>query len=288
MLEELWDALGGHPSEVPVLEWQKWELEGRYQDELEPKVEKSHPATSADGTSRLPGRLSRSNPFAVGASMYLTRLKRVSEIALVVGAPLLLAVVELFHPHPHDLLTLDVHTWLWVHYAQIPLFPLSALAIATLVRDRADVAATLCRIAMFVFAVSYTALDTAAGVVTGILVKAAHESGTPEAWRAPIEAIWKHPIMGGSIPTPFLAILGSIALSGGSTAAAVSLKRAGCPWAPAILLALSSFGIGIFKTHAWPGGPLTFGGLALASGWLLWERYRVKGNQNHVSPRPSG
>ena len=39
-----------------------------------------------------------------------------------------------------------------------------------------------------------------------------------------------------------------------------------------VLLALSSFGIGIFKTHAWPGGPLTFGGLAMAAGWLLWER----------------
>jgi hypothetical protein len=45
--------------------------------------------------------------------------------------------------------------------------------------------------------------------------------------------------------------------------------------AAGILLAASSFGIAIFATHAWPGGPLTFGGLALAGGWLLWER-RVK------------
>ena len=124
--------------------------------------------------------------------------QRLSEKTLVVGAPLLLAVVELFHPHPHDLLNLDVNTWLVVHYAQIPLFSLSALAIATLVRDRADVAATVCRVAMFVFAVSYTAFDTAAGVVTGMLVKAAHRSGTPDAWRAPIDAVWTHPIMGGS------------------------------------------------------------------------------------------
>ena len=49
-------------------------------------------------------------------------------IALIVGAPLLLAIVELFHPHPDDLLQVDVKTWLAVHYAQIPLFPLSALA----------------------------------------------------------------------------------------------------------------------------------------------------------------
>ena len=34
LLEELWDALAGQPSEVPVLEWQKRELEGRYQEYL--------------------------------------------------------------------------------------------------------------------------------------------------------------------------------------------------------------------------------------------------------------
>jgi hypothetical protein len=43
------------------------------------------------------------------------------------------------------------------------------------------------------------------------------------------------------------------------------------------LLALSSFGIPIFKTHAWPGGPLTFGGFAVAAAWLQWERARRSG-----------
>jgi hypothetical protein len=206
--------------------------------------------------------------------MNLSRHQSWSEIALVVGAPLLLAVVELFHPHPHDLLNLDVDTWLAVHYAQIPLFPLSALAVVALVRGRVGVAATVCRVAMFVFAVSYTAFDTAAGAVTGILIKAAHKSGTPDAWRAPIDAVWTHPITGGSplIAAPLLAVLGTFALPVGAVAAAFSLKRAGNSWPPVVLLALSSFGIGIFKTHAWPGGPLTFGGLAVAAGWLLWER----------------
>jgi hypothetical protein len=204
-------------------------------------------------------------------------LPRLFEFVVVVGMPLLLAVIEVFHPHPHDLLNVDVHTWMAVHYAQIPLFPLSALAVITLLRGRSDVAAIISRIAMFVFAVSYVAFDTAAGVVTGILVQSAHASGTPEAWRAPIEAIWTHPIMGGSScgPPPILAVLGSVALSVGAVAAAVSLKRAGCSWPPAILLALSSFGIAIFATHAWPGGPLTFGGLAVAGGWLLGERGRA-------------
>jgi hypothetical protein len=149
--------------------------------------------------------------------------------------------------------------------------------MAALVRDRADIAAVLCRVALFTFAVSYVAFDTAAGIVTGIFVQAAHASGTPDTWRAPIDAVWAHPIMGGSplIPAPFLAVLGSVALSTGAIAAEVSLKRSGSSWGPVVLLAISRFGIAIFKTHAWPGGPLTFGGLAIAAAWLQWERPRA-------------
>jgi hypothetical protein len=87
---------------------------------------------------------------------------------LVIGAPLSLAVLEIFHPHPHDLFQLDLRAWLLVHYLQIVLFPLSALAVVVLVRGCTGVAAALCRVAMFVFATSFVAFDTAAGVVTGI------------------------------------------------------------------------------------------------------------------------
>ncbi|MEO8427904.1 MAG: hypothetical protein ABI651_12415, partial [Verrucomicrobiota bacterium] len=151
----------------------------------------------------------------------------------------------------------------------------SALALVTLVRGRAGVAAILFRAAMFVFAISYTAFDTAAGVVTGVLLTAAHKSGTPDAWHSSIDTVWMHPIIGGSsllIRPPFLAVFGSDALSIGTVAAAVSLKRAGSSWAPVVLPALAGFGIGVFKTHAWPSGPVTFGGLAVAGAWLLWER----------------
>jgi len=198
------------------------------------------------------------------------------EIILVVGAPLALAILEVFHPHPGDLLKLDLRTWLVVHYLQIPLFPLVALAIVLLLRGRTDIASTLSRVAMFVFGVSYTAFDTAAGVVTGILVEAARASDNPDAWRPAIEAVWAHPIVGGSpsAAAPLLAVLGAVGLSLGTVTAAVSLKRAGSSWGPVVLLALAGFGLSVFKTHAWPGGPLTFGGIALAGAWLEWERAR--------------
>ena len=35
LLEELWDDLAEHPSEVPVPDWQKRELEQRYQEFLQ-------------------------------------------------------------------------------------------------------------------------------------------------------------------------------------------------------------------------------------------------------------
>jgi len=211
---------------------------------------------------------------AMGADMNLHKHQRTLDTILVVGAPLSLAVLELFHPHPHDLLTLDVGTWLAVHYVQILLFPLVAVAMIVLLRGQVDIAAMLSRVAAFVFGASYVAFDTAAGIVTGILVKSAHASGAPEAWRAPIDVIWTHPIVGGSSSSsaPFLAVLGSIALSVAAVTAAISLKRTGSSWGPLVLLSLSTFGIAIFKTHAWPGGPLTFGGIALAAAWLSWER----------------
>ena len=195
---------------------------------------------------------------------------------LTVGVPLALAMLEVFHPHPGDLLALDVRTWLVIHDAQIALFPLSAVAVALLVRGRDDVGAAICRTAMFVFAATYVAFDTAVGIATGILVDSAQKSAAPDAWGPAIDAVWSHSIVGGSShgPPPFLAVLGCVALSIGAIAAAVSLKRAGRSWAPVALLAISSFGITLFKTHAWPGGPATFGGIALSAAWLEWEAAR--------------
>jgi uncharacterized membrane protein YqjE len=84
---------------------------------------------------------------------------RLSEIALVVGAPALLALVELLHPQPHDLLRLDVDTWLAVHYAQILLFPLAALAVARLLQGNSGLAAAISRMTLFLFGAVWTAWD---------------------------------------------------------------------------------------------------------------------------------
>lgn len=198
--------------------------------------------------------------------MRTARITEQQRRAVCIGVPLTLAVVEIFHPHPHDLLQLDLDRWMAVHYAQIALFPLAAVSACLLVADIPGYAAALCRAAMFVFAVAYVAFDTAAGIVTGVLVRAAHATTSPEAWREPVLAVWNHAVIGGgSDGAPALAVIGTMAWLVGSLSAAVALRRAGHSWLPTACLIVSAFGLLAFRTHAWPGGPLTFGALAGAA-----------------------
>src|SRR5215467_4701739 len=177
-------------------------------------------------------------------------MNRHAETALVVGAPLALALLELYHPHPHDLFRLDLRAWVTVHYLQIVLFPLAALALALIVHGRRGFAAGLCRLGAYVFGVSWVAFDTAAGVTTGILLERAHASGAPESWRAAIMAIWEHPIVGaGATPdsAPLLAVTGTIAWLVGCLAAALTLRSAGTSWIPTVLLAISGVSFLVFR-----------------------------------------
>jgi len=189
--------------------------------------------------------------------------------SFAVGAPLALAIVELFHPHPHDLVEVDLQRWMAVHYAQMALFPLAALAECALVAGTSGAAAALCRVAMFIFAVSYVAFDTAAGVVTGVLVQGARASAGVDAWRPAIQAIWNHAVVGGSSDgTPALAVMGTTAWLVGTLAAAVACWRTSRSWAATAALVVSAFGLLVFRTHAWPGGPLSFGAIAVAAAVL--------------------
>ena len=197
---------------------------------------------------------------------------------LAAGAPLMLAGVELFHPHPHDVFDVDLTRWMAVHYAQIALFPLAAWSQAVLVEEQPGYAPAICQLAMFVFAISYVAFDTSAGVVTGLLVRAARLTNSPEIWRAPVLAIWTHPVMGGnSDGTPALVIIGTMAWLIGTLCCAWAVRRAGHSWRPVAFLIVSAFGLFVFRTHAWPGGPVTFGSLALAAWLVERERRRFSG-----------
>lgn len=192
---------------------------------------------------------------------------------VTIAAPAALAVLEIFHPRVHDLFAVDLSRWLLVHYLQLPLFLLAALGVCRLIEDAPGIPATLCRLAMFVFATCFVAFDTAAGIAIGRLLLAARAAGDPAAWREPILALWHDPVIGGSgVPAPLLASLGKLGWLVGCAAAAIVLRQGGASLAVVGLLVVSGLGLYAFMTHAWPGGPLTFGALALAG--LLQERLR--------------
>ena len=215
----------------------------------------------------------------------MTTRKHLLEGIFTIGAPLSLATLEIFHPIPHDLFHIDLRRWMVVHYAQIGLFPLCALSVVVLTRPASGFCANLCKVAMFVFAILFVAFDTAAGVVTGALLTTAQASGQLESYRSPIMTVWTHPVIGGS-GSPMFAIAGSIAWSVGAVAAAFVVRRAGSSWGPVVLLIISAFGMSIFKTHAWPGGPITFGALSLAAAWLFFSHPRKNPvtRKNNVTP----
>ncbi|PWT93490.1 MAG: hypothetical protein C5B55_04430 [Blastocatellia bacterium] len=191
--------------------------------------------------------------------------RKLYEIVLSVGAPLVLAVLELFHPRPHDLFHMDLHKWMLVHYLQIPLFPLSAYAVVLLVRAAPGVAACIARVAMFVFGITYVAFDTAAGLVTGVLLQAAQTDATTQ-WQPAVMRVWTHPVLGGAPgTTPVLAVVGTMAWTIGGLAATWIVWRRKGSWLAGIFLLISALALFIFKTHAWPGGPITFGALAAAA-----------------------
>ncbi|MFO1057552.1 MAG: hypothetical protein U1E53_11360 [Dongiaceae bacterium] len=180
-------------------------------------------------------------------------------------------MLELFHPRVHDLFAIDLQRWMVVHYLQIPLFLLVPLAVCLLIQEARGVPAGLCRVAMLVFAVCFVAFDTAAGVVIGRLLLEAQASGDPDRWREPILALWRDPVIGGSgVPAPLLVSLGKLGWLVGCAAAAIVLRQQGASLAVAGLLVVSGLGLYAFMTHAWPGGPVTFGALALAA--LIVER----------------
>lgn len=217
-------------------------------------------------------------PASAGEAAHLAAIntRQRLEIALTAGPALVLAVLEVFHPHSHDLLHVDITRWMTVHYAQLLLFPLVAWSQVMLIQRQEGAIASLCRVAMFVFGVAYVAFDTAAGIATGVLMRNAYASVSPEAWRSSVLALWNHAVVGGSSEAaPVLAVIGTMAWLFGTLFAAVVIRGAGHSWRPIVFLAMSAVGLFVFRTHAWPGGPLTFGSFAVAAALVSRENRRL-------------
>jgi hypothetical protein len=142
------------------------------------------------------------------------------------GPPVLIIVFELAHPvvlppiYPAVLHHLP--WWLYLHVANLALFPLFGLAAYLLVRDVPNRAAAWSRVAIVVYVPVYASFDALVGVGTGILVQNA--SGLDPSGRAVaeplIDAYWNNGILSA------IAALGSIAWVIAMFASAVAFTRA--------------------------------------------------------------
>ncbi len=192
-----------------------------------------------------------------------TRAFSPAELALLIGVPLLWAVLLLFHPGGEGTevsyfeLQDKVTAWLVVHLGMMLFIPLMAAVILLLLRGVEGTAARISRIALVPFVVFYSTWEALQGIGVGILVD--EVNGLPQAERATGADLV--PDFADNILIRNFGVFGSIgslALITATIAAGVALRRhAGAPFAVAALLGVSGF---LITAHPPPYGPT---GLAL-------------------------
>src|SRR5215218_6115019 len=175
---------------------------------------------------------------------------------VLLGAPLALALLEVFHPERPSSASEAVEqgVWfMWFHFIQVPLIGLIALAVYLLTEGLQGRAVMVSRWAIGVFAVFFSAYDAAAGIGTGYALRNARglSAGAQEAI---YEAVKDMPVVSLIF---VLSVVGSLAWVVALVCAAMALRRAGASLGPFILLILA----GVFfwediptRPARWPSG----------------------------------
>jgi hypothetical protein len=88
---------------------------------------------------------------------------------VLLGTPLALAILEIFHPQPSGVAdAVEQGGWfMWFHIIQVPLIGIIALAVYLLTEGLEGGAVSVSRWAIGVFAVFFSAYDAAAGIPQG-------------------------------------------------------------------------------------------------------------------------
>jgi hypothetical protein len=249
----------------------------------------------------LPFREDRSNhPQSKGESTLHSTLKNVLWWLCLLAAPLVLVVLELFHPagftetpgmyqyvskpEPYDpaykaLAYWGPSWWFTLHMIQTPMVALVAIGLWILVSLADDgekpavVLAWLSRVATFIFLIYYTALDSIGGFGLGRTIlntQALSSQGklTEDQLNGVVLVLnttWVDPWVGGV--GSFISQTGSWAAFFAALFAALALLWAKkISWLPAILL--TAFGWELQMSHTMPHGPIAFGLLIIAGIWI--------------------
>ena len=195
---------------------------------------------------------------------------------VLLGTPLVLAVLMLFHPSPYEDLAGELlpiaDWWLTIHTLQFVLFAFMGASIWLLTDGLWGISVVVSRVAAVVFAIFYDIGDAVAGISTGILARRAAELPAEEqtALVRGMEVLFQ-----SSTKNLFFTI-GIFAFIVAIAAAVVALFWADAPRVPLFLLALPVYFIGL--DHAFPFGSLAFGSFFVAALWLeLGRSKRVSG-----------
>jgi hypothetical protein len=202
---------------------------------------------------------------------------------VLLGTPLVLTILMLFHPSPYDEVAGELLPiagwWIALHTILFVLVPLMGVALWMLTAGLEEgVVATLSRLAAVVFALFYAAGDAIAGISAGILALSAQVGALGErAAVAAIETLWADPFK------TLLFDIGRYAWIVALVMAAVALWRAGAPRLPLVLIALPAYLVTF--DHAFPFGSLTFGSFFVITAWieLAWGRFTLAGQHRRVS-----
>jgi hypothetical protein len=198
------------------------------------------------------------NDVAVADHTVLRRL-------VLLGTPLALALLEIFHPEQPSGASEAVEQggwFMWFHIIQVPLIGLIALAVYLLTDGLKGRAVNVSCWAIGVFAVFFSAYDAAAGIGTGYALRNA-QGLSAEGQAAVYETVKDLPLL--SLPFG-LSVVGSLAWVVALVAAAMAFRRAGASRGPFILLILA--GVFLMGGHPYPAGTLAFGCFFLAVAWL--------------------
>jgi hypothetical protein len=200
---------------------------------------------------------------------------------VLLGVPLALAILEIFHPERPNSATEAVEqgVWfMWFHFIQVPLIGLIALGVYLLTDRLEGQAVMVSRWAIGVFAVFFSAYDAAAGIGTGYALRNA-QGLSAGAQQAIYEAVKDMPVLSLIFG---LSVVGSLAWVVSLVAAAMALRRAGAALGPFILLILA--GVFLMGGHPYPAGTLAFGSFFLAAAWLEFAPGRLTSASQPLSP----
>jgi hypothetical protein len=221
-------------------------------------------------------------------------------------APLVLLVLELFHPagftaippgmydylskpEPYDpkfkaLAYFGPHWWFTLHMIQTPMVALVAIGLwilAGLTNATTNLGvlllAWLSRLATFIFLIYYTALDSIGGSGLGRAILntqslAGQGKLTPDQVNGValvLNTNWIDPWVGGV--GSFISLTGSWAVFFATVFVAIALLvEKKTSWIPALLLV--AFGWELQMSHTMPNGPIAFALLIIAGIWIWFTK----------------